>query len=109
MSKYSIADGCIVASVLLALVMVLAPVTYIINGLVLKVLWLWFIAETFGLPVITVAQAIGLSIVVGFLTHQDCQREKTEDAYNAAGKLIVTIFVGPLLALGIGYIVHLFV
>lgn len=42
----------------------------ILRGYVLSILWGWIIVPIFGLPAIGVAQAIGISIVVGLMTHQ---------------------------------------
>lgn len=39
----------------------------IVRGLVLMALWGWFIVP-FGLPGLTLAWAIGISLIVGFLT-----------------------------------------
>jgi hypothetical protein len=44
------------------------PVGIILRGWVISRLWSWFIPATFGLPSLTVARAIGLSIIVSVFT-----------------------------------------
>ena len=39
-----------------------------VNGWALQVLWTWFISTTFHLPILSIAQAIGLSLVVTYMT-----------------------------------------
>ncbi|MHA2377623.1 MAG: hypothetical protein ACXAB9_15840 [Candidatus Thorarchaeota archaeon] len=101
--------GCGMESIIAVLVLILAPVAYAVRGLVLKQLWIWFVTETFGIIPITSIQAIGLSIVVGFLTHQEYESKKDRTTSEAATSLIVSVFIGPLLALAAGWVVHLFI
>ena len=76
---------------------------YIINGFVLTKLWAWFIVP-FGLPELGLAQAIGIAMVIGFLTNQHIPDNKDEKAW----KPFITLYVGPFLTLFAGYIVTLF-
>lgn len=39
----------------------------VVNGLVLTRLWAWFIADTFGVQDLSVAQAVGFALVARFL------------------------------------------
>lgn len=48
-------------------ILLLVPAT-LLNGLVISVLWSWFVVSTFHLTPITVAQAIGLWLLVSLLT-----------------------------------------
>lgn len=41
----------------------------ILNGAVLKLIWGWFMLPIFGLPTLSLTQAIGVSLVIGFMTH----------------------------------------
>jgi len=41
---------------------------YVLHGWVLTKLWAWFIVPTFALPALSLPAAIGVSVVVGFLT-----------------------------------------
>ena len=82
----------------------------ILNGLVFMKLWAWFIIPTFGFSPLTLVPALGLGMVVGFLTHQyvpanqNDGRTKDERLYGAIAYLLVY----PLMTLGVGYIIHLF-
>jgi len=101
--------GCIIALVAL----ILTPISYVINGWVLSLLWRWFLVP-FDFPVLSIPQAIGISLVIGFLTHQvphkHCKDDRSKDdkltdsiAENAA------FLVFPLFALGVGWIVVQFI
>lgn len=69
------------------------------NGFVLSVLWGWFMVPTFSLPHLGVAPAIGVALVIGYLTHQrKSDKEEWGDALAYAA-------LSPLIALGIGWIV----
>ena len=81
----------------------LVIVTYLLDGVALKLLWGWFMVPTFGLPTVSLAQAIGISIIVGFLTHQHIPRDDIEQR-----KLLLYQVVVPILAIFTGGIVHLF-
>jgi energy-converting hydrogenase Eha subunit A len=47
--------------------LLLVPAT-LLNGLVIAVLWSWFVVGTFHLPPITVAEAIGMRLLVSLVT-----------------------------------------
>lgn len=69
-------------------------------------LWIWFVVPLFGLPVLTLAQAYGLMLIVNFLKplpKTDKSATKEEKIANAA-----TILLSPLVILGIGYFVKSF-
>jgi len=79
----------------------------ILNGWVLSKIWVWFVANKFGLPILSIPEAIGITIIAAMLTHQfrpaiqeDKRplRERTIEAFSRA------IF-GPLITLGVASIV----
>ncbi|MEK9171051.1 MAG: hypothetical protein AAB789_01925 [Patescibacteria group bacterium] len=78
-------------------------VAYLLNGVALKLLWGWFMVPTLGLPVISLVQAIGIGIVIGFLTQQHIPRDE-----DAKKELLVFEVLTPVLAIAVGWIVHLF-
>ena len=45
---------------------VMIVLSAIVNGYVFSQLWAWFVVATFGLTAITIPQAIGLAMVVGW-------------------------------------------
>lgn len=87
-------------------VLVSIPLIAIFQGWVLTVLWGWFVVPTFALPKLSIAVAIGLTLIVGmFKSYQVKNEEKsTEDKVVewVAGILV------PLFILFLGWIVHLF-
>jgi len=62
-----------------AAVAVVSLLTTILRGWVLCDLWRWFM-EPMGLPGIGMAHAVGLSTLVGLLTHQPDPPGKDKDA-----------------------------
>lgn len=79
----------------------------LLNGWALSKLWVWFIASTFGLPILTLPQAIGFAMVVSYLTF----KHDSKDAEKPYWKLMLEQFgyttFKPLISLGIGAIVKL--
>lgn len=88
---------------LLVLVILAIPILAIIRGFVLSYLWTWFLVP-FGLPEIGVAWAIGISMIIGYLTHEGTYTGPADEAW---GKFAGHIF-SPFLLLLFGYIVHSF-
>lgn len=88
----------------------LLVVSSIFNGYVLSVLWGWFIIPVFNLPELTVVPAIGIAMVVSYLTYQYNESDESDDKIfgEKIGKLIVMAILRPLLVLFFGWIVHLF-
>jgi len=58
------------ALIALAFSVIMAIPGAIWQGFILSKLWLWFIVPVFALAPIAIVPAIGLMLVVGFLTHQ---------------------------------------
>lgn len=93
--------------------LVITVLSIIWNGYVLSVLWSWFIVPL-GVVSITIAWAIGLSVVIGLFKATVSNTSETSN--NSADKswtdiLISTsirAFVPGLVSLGLGYVVHLF-
>lgn len=82
----------------------------IINGWALAKLWAWFVAGLFGLPLLSIPQAIGLEIVIGYTTHQIDEWEP-EDKPSYGEKLLKGFLFStlkPFFALLIAVIVKAF-
>ncbi len=94
-----------------ALGIITASITTIIvstlwRGYVLSKLWLWFVAATFGVQPLGVAESIGLSLIVNFTTHQlDQYEDKNATAAEKIAKGIGYSLFFPAFALFIGWIV----
>lgn len=85
------------------LILALAIATVPLNGLALVLLWIWFIVPVFHLPPLTVAQALGLSVTVTFVTSQYTGKDDRNTSERVA-----TILLKPLFALAFGWVVRLF-
>ena len=74
------------------------------SGYVLSVLWGWFIVPTFQLPILTIPVAIGISLV----THMLCASSSSSsgDTSKDTATLAVGLFLVPLVALALGWIVR---
>ena len=80
----------------------------ILRGWVLSILWKWFMVSAFGLPVLSVAAAIGVSIVVSLMTFQYVYTEDNRsEGVKIASGLGVSIGA-PLLILGMAWIIKQF-
>lgn len=83
----------------------------VITGLVLSVLWGWFMAPLFGLPVITVAQAIGLWWVAVIIVPGRRSSKKTEQTAEEVTEEMLGDFARGtafrLFVLLAGYLTHL--
>ena len=81
-----------------------------LNGWTLCVLWEWFIVPTFGCVGLSIPAAIGISLVVSYLTTTTkTQREKEQRPF---GEMllegIITSTIKTVLALMFGYVVQYF-
>lgn len=77
----------------------------VLEGFALSVLWGWFIVPVFAAPALRIPYAIGLALIVGMLTHKT---RKPEDDPEPPYILAMGL-VSPLVFLGCGWIVRLFV
>jgi len=82
---------------------VVAIVACPLGGVALRLLWGWFMVPTFGLPVISLVQAIGIALVISFLTQQHIPRDEDEKV-----KMIIHELLAPVVFVSIGWVVHLF-
>lgn len=72
-------NGKGVALLALLAIPVVLVVSSIANGFVLSILWGWFVVPLFEVPSLTIAQAIGISIVVSYFTNQYNDSDKKEE------------------------------
>jgi hypothetical protein len=90
-------------------VVVGSTIAYIVNGLVLSVLWGWFIVPLFNAPPLSITYAVGISLIAGMLTHQS--QHKSDDK-SSTGEALINAFstslITPLLILLVGWIVQMF-
>lgn len=71
------------------------------GGYVLSIIWGWFMVPTFGLPLLSVTAAMGVALVIGYLTHA----YKEPDSETHPWKRMFYVFMRPLVVLVFGWIV----
>lgn len=98
----SSAIGCLV-------LLLIWPFSSIWSGYALSVLWSWFIVATFEIRPLSIPAAIGIAMVVRYLTYQWNVKEPDYESSTARTvTAILMAFSYPAFALAFGYIVHLF-
>lgn len=75
------------------------------DGWALSILWKWFVVNTFNIQSITIAQAIGLSLIVGYMTRDYSTSKKEDHPWVTA---TIMAIMKPLLTLLIGWCITLF-
>lgn len=80
----------------------------LLGGWVLTVLWGWFIVPTFHLPWLGIVSAIGINLVVRFLTFQVIDIKPPERTTGERWAYSIAVGLSPLVSLGAGWVVHLF-
>jgi hypothetical protein len=76
------------------------------RGYILSILWAWFIVVGFGLPAMSIPLAIGVSMIVSFLTYQHSKEDVPQkDIVDTWVKIFINSFIYPTILLGVGYIV----
>lgn len=100
-------EGCLI--LLFATITAMA-VGAILNGFVISVVWGWFIVPIFGLPSLTIAEAVSVVIVaravVNPVSKSDSKNKGWEDWLS---DFITYSVVGPFMILGLAWIVSLFI
>lgn len=89
--------------------LVMLVLSTVLNGYVLTNLWNWFVVDTFNAPSLALSEAIGVVLVVSFLTRDDAAHsENDKDISNAVIKASALAVTRPILALLMGWIITLF-
>lgn len=84
---------------------VVFAITVMWEGYVLSILWKWFAMPLFnGLPALSLVHAIGISALVGLLTHQGGYKKPTEEE---SIRIMVYGVINPTFVLLIGWIASL--
>ena len=96
--------------ILLALFgLAMVPVEIMWSGYVLTFLWMWFIVPLFGLPPLSIAQAMGLGLVIAFLTHQHIKSTGHEGQDKELLRTIAIVMARPAFALFLGWIIKAYI
>lgn len=103
-------NGCLTLLGGLVAVGALLVVGAITRGIVLSILWRWFIVRQFHIMAISSAEAIGLSLLIGMLVSASTSNTKeTDDVMDALVKATGTLIGAPILTLCIGWVVLQFI
>lgn len=91
-----------------AVYFILLPFTALLNGYALSMLWQWFVVSTFELRPLGILPAIGISMVVSFLTKQydSAAPDPSKSHGERMAMLTVYTLLNPIFALVFGWIVH---
>lgn len=81
----------------------LIPLSLVFHGWALKTAWNWFVPSIFALPHLGIAQALGLSIVLG-VARPRTSSDSSDDKHWLVRWL--SSIAAVLVSLGIGWIVH---
>lgn len=80
-----------------------------IGGFVFLKLYGWFIITTFNAPVISLPQALGLMLFIGYLKPKPKKDEDEKFSIEKYAKQFIELIVIASFALGIGYLILQFV
>ena len=88
------------------LVIVALAIATIFSGYTLSILWEWFVVPTFNLPKLNIPSAIGLALIINYLTtsHEPSDKNSGRSAMEIWGEAIAAAFARPLFALIFGSI-----
>lgn len=93
----------------MVMVLITGVLGTVLNGWVLTLLWQWFIVPTFGLAPLALVPAIGVSLVAHYITNQFRDVQEVERSpWGKFGVALLHSFGYPLIALGIGAVVRMF-
>jgi len=82
----------------------------VIGGFVLAKLWEWFVVPIFSMQLLTISQAIGLSLVVSyFKTAKDDEDYKNKSFAEIAIESFGKVVVQAAVILTLGWIVYQFI
>ena len=79
---------------------------FLLNGFALKFLWGWFMVPTLGLPVISLAQSIGIALVIGYFTFKHIPKGKKDNGDVDIWQPIINEFSMSVAILAFGWIIH---
>ena len=89
------------------LILILWLPLFALNAWAIQIIWNWYIPLIFQLPNLEFGEAIGLALIVGYLTHQyriDTNK-KTENEEWAG--MLTSVFLNilkPLLSVGVAWV-----
>lgn len=91
-------------------IVVLTVLSCLLSGWVLTILWGWFLVP-FGLAQIGIAHGIGICLAGRLISGAASRTEPhntKEDPFDRMGRMMITMLVGPLMILFIGWLAQMF-
>lgn len=98
-------DAFLKATGAIALVVVVLVGASVLNGWTLSVLWRWFMVPIFGLPALSIPQAIGVVTVIGYMTKDVDAKTDSRTTTEKWVSGIVALLVRPTVSLAMGWVV----
>jgi hypothetical protein len=98
-------NQAIVAFNLFAFSVIQVIIGVIFKGYVFLKLWAWFVVPVFHLPQFSLSYAIGLIVIVSFLTHQTMPQKEGRSAGQLCVDLVVNSVFAPAFVLTAGWII----
>lgn len=83
-------------------------ISMLLNAYTIICLWTWFIVPTFELKSLNMIQALGLALIIGYLTYQPNDVFKEQKGSERFISMITYTTFNSLGFLTLGYIYHLF-
>lgn len=93
------------ALIVLAYLFVLFPLGVMWSGYALSKLWAWFLVPALGVPALSIPAAIGLAMVVSYMTYQPTKDDPDKDATEKAIEGALWLALKPAVALGFGWVI----
>jgi hypothetical protein len=91
---------------LYVLIVLMIPVSIVVNGLLLRLFWGWFVVPL-GLAPIGIAHALGISVLVAMLTYEYTREpEDGRSTKEVVSSALLRAVVRPLVLLAMGSIYH---
>lgn len=87
-------------------IFILLLLSSLINGWALSILWAWFIVPVFSIPALSLGQAIGVAMVVSFLTWQHIDAKSSDESGAVKFVTALMLTVGrPVFAVLFGMVI----
>lgn len=102
----SIANALLILVGTLSSLFIVLFVLTLLRGWIVHLLWLWFVVPVFSVPLLTIGQSIGLSMLINFLTYHQLESQASKESN---WEPFLTVLFYQFFVLGFGWLIHLFV
>lgn len=83
--------------------------TSIVSGAMIQLFWEWFVSTTFDLKELRLVEAIGILLLIKFITFKRDKTDEKTDYWDEFPKRIGYYFAFITMSWITGYIIHLFI